>query len=153
MWKLICIMAILCLAAACDLITGKIYNLIILIGLVSGSLFSIFGGEPAVSLYALGVLTPLVLFPFYCMRLIGAGDVKLFMVVGGYMGLTKFIRGTAWILLGILIWTFIYFYGSKVRDERIEKRRKVQWQSLMKKKFPMAPGIVLGVILYYLSSM
>ena len=75
-------------AVLCDLARGRIPNELILAGLVLGAVSqSVSAGIYGVLFYLGGVLLPVVaLGPLYYFRMIGAGDIKLLSVAGGFMG-------------------------------------------------------------------
>ncbi|SKB97387.1 Type IV leader peptidase family protein [Lachnospiraceae bacterium] len=80
-----------------------------------------------------GILIPfLILFPFYAVKFIGAGDVKLLMVIGIFIGLSGLknclIPVTA---VSVCMAVVMLARGQKFRDMRI----------------PMAVPISLGVLL------
>ncbi|MCR4740508.1 MAG: prepilin peptidase [Lachnospiraceae bacterium] len=86
--KLITLLCICLTAAVMDLITLKIKNSLIVAGIVSGFGFSFSeGGVHSLSLSLLGACIPVMLFfiPFM-LRLFGAGDVKLFSMIGVFTG-------------------------------------------------------------------
>ena len=96
----------------CDIRTGRIPNRLLGLGLAAGLLMSLtpqgVGGVSA----GLGLLTGLAAFlPFYALRLVGAGDVKLLAVVGIFMGypailavaLFSALAGGA-LAIGLAIW-------------------------------------------------
>ena len=79
------------MAAVEDLIRYKISHLLIISGLLMGSFLRIreFGVEGILSIL-LGILFPVILFfPLYRIRVIGAGDVKLFSVIGCFFPLEQ----------------------------------------------------------------
>lgn len=88
MHKLILLLSILGLAVLFDLRVRRIPNLLILVGLFAGWLGSfIVGGWSGLLDSLTGMALAMVLFiPFFVPRLVGAGDVKLFGVVGGVIG-------------------------------------------------------------------
>jgi prepilin peptidase CpaA len=79
------------ISAACtvsDVIRGKVPNNFILLGLILAFAFR-FSREGVAGIlnYLGGVLVPvLLLCPLYYFRTLGAGDIKLFAVLGGLMG-------------------------------------------------------------------
>lgn len=84
MWLLICVLFI---AVIVDIVAYKIPNMCILIGLLTGFVraYSL-GGIEAVLRAAVLVLVVFALgYPFYMMRGIGAGDIKLLMVIACYL--------------------------------------------------------------------
>lgn len=101
---------LLLIAIMTDVHHHRIPNLLVLIGLIAGTAFqclpyqegeflSATGPEsglvPALAGIALGFLLPL---PLYLLRAMGAGDVKLLMVVGAFLGPSQ--------ILGVLVLTF-----------------------------------------------
>jgi len=62
----------------------KIKNKNIVPLLLAGLILSIFSGSFIDSIY--GMLIPLVLFPFYALRMLGAGDVKALCAIGAVVG-------------------------------------------------------------------
>lgn len=92
----------LALAALSDARQRRIPNALVLVALLTGLLWNAFGPQPfrqnpgLFSLYPgalglgislLGALVALLLFlPFYALRVLGAGDVKLFAAVGAFAG-------------------------------------------------------------------
>lgn len=79
--------AVLLLAALCDLRKGKIPNLLILIGFILGfgqllsekDIDQIFNFFPGI------ILPPILLFPLFCTGTLGAGDIKLFSLIGCFL--------------------------------------------------------------------
>lgn len=84
-------MLLLCLAGAAvlaDLKTGRIPNGIIAAGLGCGMFYQIFENGPAGAvLYLGGAALPVLVFAgLYYFRMIGAGDIKLLCMAGGFFG-------------------------------------------------------------------
>lgn len=75
-------------AVLCDLQSQRIPNGIIVTGLAWGFFFQFIAyGEIGMILFFGGCLIPVILFGFlYYFRMIGAGDIKLLSVVGGFLG-------------------------------------------------------------------
>ena len=86
--RTVCLSAFLSAAALSDLHKRKISNSLLLAGVFFAILTALQTGEFRVLMD--GILSSLVIFlifwSFYCFRLIGAGDVKLFMVTALYTG-------------------------------------------------------------------
>lgn len=97
----------------------RIPNRLILIGLGVSFLYqSFFYRGEGIETWFLGIgISFLILFPFSLVRMIGAGDVKLAMVIGGFWGYTitikilciAFIIGAV-ISLGKMLWHRNLFY-------------------------------------------
>lgn len=71
-----------------DLVSYRVPNWLIVVGLVSGVVWqiSLHGAKGLVIWFADVGLIWLVMVPFSVIRMFGAGDVKLFMVIGGFFG-------------------------------------------------------------------
>ncbi|MCD7764664.1 MAG: prepilin peptidase [Lachnospiraceae bacterium] len=75
-------------AALCDLWAERIPNAVIAVGLAMGLVYQLFAEGPlGLILFLGGVLLPLLLLGgLYYFRMLGAGDIKLLCVVGGFWG-------------------------------------------------------------------
>jgi len=92
------------LTAACvsDLRTRLIPNRIVLITIAAGAVFAMVTnpGINGLSHAATGLLTGfLVWFPFYLLRMLGAGDVKLFAASATFLGARGAIEGSLYTAL------------------------------------------------------
>ncbi|OZA05025.1 MAG: hypothetical protein B7X95_08095 [Methylophilaceae bacterium 17-44-8] len=87
--KLILLISVLLIALVTDLWKRKIYNVLVLLGLLGGLAINIHSmGTIGVIFWLKGSLLALFVFvPLYVLRGMAAGDVKLMMVVGGIVGL------------------------------------------------------------------
>lgn len=92
MYKGVCMIIILVIASILDMRYYKVSNKLILIGLSIGCLMSLHSDGVRGMLYSLvGILLPVVLlFILFCIKVIGAGDIKLLSVVGSMYG-AKFV--------------------------------------------------------------
>lgn len=84
-------LSLLCIAVAAvlyDVYSGRIPNGIIATGILWGAAYQVFaGGTAGLILFLGGVILPVLLLGvFYYFRMIGAGDVKLLCVAGGFLG-------------------------------------------------------------------
>ncbi len=79
---------LLLVATIQDVFTGKVSNKIILTGVLSGiTLNCIESGEKGVVLAILGMIVPVaILFWLFLIKGLGAGDIKLFAVMGSFLG-------------------------------------------------------------------
>ena len=112
---------LLMIASLCDLMWGRIPNVLTAAGLLTGligSTMRIFGIGPGMAMA--GAVIPLI-FPgcLFLFRMIGAGDVKLLCMTGAFLGPSGIIR--------CIIWS-IYFGGVIAAVCVI--RRKCLWQRL-----------------------
>jgi prepilin peptidase CpaA len=83
------LLALVLAASIRDLATRRIPNSLLLTGLLAALLLHIFSAEPLARLgaSAAGFALGLIMFlPFYCLRGMAAGDVKLMATVGAFTG-------------------------------------------------------------------
>ncbi len=122
------ILLIFLFAAACtDVLTNKIKNIIILTGLLSGIVLG-FSGEAVKGL----VVTFSIFYPIYRIGWCGAGDVKLMMLSGFYLGFFGLLSCTVTILALALIFTAVCCIAEK--------------KSVFEVEIPYAVPVFLGVI-------
>lgn len=111
--KLILLLAVLVVALVTDLWKRKIYNLLVLVGLLIGLVLNVYiMGFEGVMFWLKGCALALLLFlPLYVMRGMAAGDVKLMMVVGGMLGLPLIIDVMLYVYIagGLLALLFVLF--------------------------------------------
>ena len=100
--KVTCLVLLLVLAVLKDLESYKIPNKLIVIGLVNGFFISVYEhGGTGVIQWVLGIIIPvLLLSPLFLLKTLGAGDIKLFSVIGSFYG-------TAFVLQSILAALFV----------------------------------------------
>ena len=113
------IFLLLCLAVTavlCDLSSGKIPNGIIAAGLACGGLYQVFAkGVMGIVLYLGGVFLPILFFGvFYYFRMIGAGDIKLLCMAGGFFGPSGCFASIKWSVLigGVISLAYILRRGN-----------------------------------------
>lgn len=103
-------------AALFDLRTSKIPNVLLLFGVAGGFLWS---RHP---IYLIRLALPLLLlYPLYYLRMIGAGDVKLFAVYGG---LLEFQDWKAMFFLSFFfaaLWSVHRIWSKGLVHERLQK--------------------------------
>lgn len=92
-----CLVCLLLLAVIMDLKSYKISNYLILTGVFTGFIFHLFEhGRAGISLCFFGMIVPIViLFPLFIIKALGAGDIKLFSVIGSYMGIIYVFKSIA----------------------------------------------------------
>lgn len=88
------LMGILILAVTEDFVRMKISNRLILAGLLAALVFQIYsGGIWAVVSYLGNISFPVVtLYLLFLAGIIGAGDIKLFSVIGGFVNFTELVQ-------------------------------------------------------------
>lgn len=79
-------MFLLLLSALADLKTDRIPNGFILLGVACGMAGSILSGRDFSSILASVVLAFLLMYPLFMIGALGAGDVKLFILIGSFQG-------------------------------------------------------------------
>ena len=132
--SMIILLVYLFIAAVMDLKIRRIKNFYIIIGLV----IALISGFDRFDTY-IGILIPLFLTILFYLRLLGAGDIKLLMVTGAFLGAHSLIQTLPIIVLlsgaGAVITIFI--------NQLIWKKQYVFGQ-----KIPLAPAIFGGVFLF-----
>lgn len=85
---------ILLAAVWMDIKTGKIKNQLILVGYLTAFLIQLISRQAAgILIFFSGAIVPLILLMIlYVIGVFGAGDVKLFSVVGGFLGPILILR-------------------------------------------------------------
>ena len=135
-------------AAITDLKGRRVPNFWILTGLCLAFGQSIIAG-PGIKSSLTGVAFALPLLLFYAFRMLGAGDVKLIMVLGVFLGAPAL--GDC--LFFILICTLLQFFVFSVIDNFIkDKERKLIRVRGSSHYMPMAPAIFGGVVVMILKS-
>lgn len=113
--KIACLIFLILLGVYRDLKSYKISNLIIAVGIPVGFVFQIYEcGRKGIVLGLFGSLFPILfLFLLFLFKVLGAGDIKLFSVVGSFLGIS-FVFQTiiiAFLLGGLL--SIIHLVKSK----------------------------------------
>ncbi len=116
-----CLLIITLLAVFHDIKSYKIKNYIIVIGIVTG-LFINFkeGGFQGIYYYLLAIFIPIViLLPLFLFKALGAGDIKLFSVIGCYLGISSVIKVIIFSLLMGGVMSLIYLLKTKGLSKRV----------------------------------
>ncbi len=92
--RIISLLAITETAALFDLYEGRIPNGLTVCGLAMGFVWQLFAkGLPGVCVFFCGALLPALVFGLlFYFRMIGAGDIKLLMAAGGFLGVPGVLR-------------------------------------------------------------
>lgn len=92
MFKIITLLFLISLSLISDIKTYKIKNKIVLTFMILGMGANVVtDGIQGIKVSLLGLITPiLILFILYALRMLGAGDIKLFSAIGSIMG-AKFV--------------------------------------------------------------
>lgn len=148
MYIIIVLFIILGIASWFDLKEHRIPNELVMIGIVSGiacsySLSEVFGKA----------LSLLVLFAIGAFRLMGAGDIKLWMVISCYTGLGK---SCIIICLAAIYLIFYGFLRNRQEFGLILKHLLFSFRQMRKpilieqEAYPFAPFMLAGAITFYL---
>ncbi len=115
------LLCLLVLAAVEDVRSGKVSNRLIATGLMTGVFVQIYERRVCGVYYFLGnILTPVILlYLLFQMRVLGAGDIKLFSMIGSFL--------TIWELLRCMFYGFLAAGAGAVLFLAADKRR---WQRL-----------------------
>jgi len=122
--KFLVLLLVVVSAVIMDFSTGKVSNYLIIVGLIMGFFLQILSGGKEQIIYSLaGAVVPLVvLMLVFLIGGIGAGDIKLFSVIGLFLGakgvftciVVAFIIGAVMSLGKILVSRNFYFYFNNL---------------------------------------
>ena len=91
------------LSAFADLKTDRIPNGFLLLGMIIGVSGSILSGRNLSDILASVLLAFLLMYPLYMIGALGAGDVKLFVMIGSFQAIGEF--------MAILAGAFLFWAG------------------------------------------
>ena len=132
----------LSIASAMDIKRRKIGNDWIIYGLISGLLLSSMDAGILGFVTSLkGILYPLPLIILYGFRLLGAGDIKLLMVCGSFLGIEN-LKGCLPLMLISAGISAIYFMI-------LNNWKLFRSEAGISHHIPLAPAIFLGVVLRF----
>ncbi len=111
-----CLVCLLLLAVIMDLRSYKISNHLILTGIITGILFDVYEyGRTGISLWLPGILLPVILlFPLFIIKALGAGDIKLFSVIGSFYGAAYVLKSIAAAFILGAVMSLIYLIKYKM---------------------------------------
>lgn len=146
-----------------DLKRGIISNTLIFTGLFGGLIFQLFrlGGLGLVFFLGSAAFPILLLAFLYYFRMIGAGDIKLLAVLGGFLGMRDLLHCLVWALFfGGVLSLFLMLYRKNLLQRfqylsgyvfaSVQKR---EWRPYRQKgdksgEFPLSVPIALSVCLF-----
>lgn len=145
--KVTCLVLVLVLAVLNDLKSYKIPNQLVLVGLVNGLFVSVYEhGGTGVIQWIFGIFVPILLLaPLFLSKTLGAGDIKLFSVIGSFYG-------TAFVLKSILAALFVAAVMSVVqliRHKQVFYRFNYFKEYIQLLVMNKQVGIKKGILLYY----
>ena len=158
--KIVLLVLIISISAYTDIKENKIKNKYLLIALILGLVMStLTNGIVGAKDSLLGIIIPfLILFIFFVMRMLGAGDIKLFCTIGSIMGSNFVINNIMYTVFsaGIVIIVKliiskqlfkmikgIYFYFSAM----ILGKSLIEFPRIENNRFPFAVSIFIGTII------
>lgn len=156
---------LLFLSAFSDLKTDRIPNGFILLGIASGILCGILSGRDLSAIPASMFLAFLLLYPLFKIGVLGAGDVKLFVMIGcfyaakdlAYILAGAFVIGAV-VSLGKLVAEgngkerFLYFFSylhevrKSGRLKRYDEERNQDYHTYCKNKIHFAVPVLFSVV-------
>lgn len=156
-------MTLIC--AYTDLKVKKIYNVVTLPMVIMGLFYhGVIEGLEGLQFSLFGILVVLPLLFFFVLRMLGAGDIKLFMALGAWWGTEAVLQIGLYSLAvaGCMACVIMLMRGNL--KERIKVlwtylvsvillRKGVAYHSLTEAKgahFPLAPAIFVGLLIYVL---
>ncbi|MEY2919812.1 MAG: hypothetical protein RL261_1117 [Pseudomonadota bacterium] len=151
------LLLVLALAVRADTLDHRIPNELVIAGAVAGLLLAIVNAGFVGAMHAIaGLLVGgAMLLPFYLLRGLGAGDVKLMAVVGAYLGpsdavLAAAISLVAGAALGICVvllrlWPEGYAVRAMTQATNTSTdSRRQRYAAVSQEKFPYAVAIATG---------
>lgn len=153
------------IAVACyyDWISFRIPNWLILIGIGTGFTIRVclFGLEGTIDCVK-GMVIALITVPFFLLRVLGAGDVKLFMAVGSILGpgvyliiIISFVLASMYGAIRIIRWIFIrnqFFIQDFIPKlfNRVSFNQDSFNQDSSKKRIHFSFSILYGFLAYFI---
>lgn len=104
-----------------DFRSGRIPNQLIVGGLLAGLLCQVVQYKVAgIVLFLGGSLLPLFLLGLlFYFRMLGAGDIKLFCVVGGFLGAMALLKCMIWAVVFGAVWSVWILWKRQLWSERL----------------------------------
>lgn len=134
------------IAAVTDWRTRKIRNVLVFPVCIAGVIWQcVYGGALGIQDALLGAALPLILFPLFALRMLGAGDIKLLMALGAWLGL----KGCATLMTFSILWGGVMALGLMLMHRNGKERLAKLWvylkACLINRKFlPYADFTQLG---------
>ncbi|MCI8805475.1 MAG: prepilin peptidase [Clostridiales bacterium] len=159
--KIFLIIISLGFAAYSDFKIRKVRNKLIVITSIMGTIISVFLKDISIVQILLGLAAPFVIcLPFYLLKMLKAGDIKLFMMIGMVMGFDYIIRCMALsVLTGGVISIFVvikrkcfikrmrYLFEYLKSLYYLQKPTVYMNDNKSEGYFPFATAVFLGVII------
>jgi prepilin peptidase CpaA len=112
------LLSLLFLAAGFDIVQRKVPNVLIIGGLAIALMIALMSGWPGLGRLASGSIAALIiLLPAYASGMMGAGDVKLISVVGGFLGFHHFLFALLCIFIAGGILSALFFWRPQLTND------------------------------------
>lgn len=120
---MILLLGCLLMAAVQDIRSGKVSNRLIAAGLMIGSFFQIRNYQICGMYYFLrNVSIPVILlYLLFQMRVLGAGDIKLFSMIGSFLTMQELLKCMAYSFLAAGAGAVLFLAADKRRRQRIRQ--------------------------------
>lgn len=163
--QILSLVCIVMLAVLADLKDGRIPNGIIAVGLLWGGAYQIMSkGAVGGMIFLGGAAFPLILFgALYYFRMIGAGDVKILCVTGGFLGpeacfscMTGAVLFGGAISLGLMLYHHTLYSRLLNFYQYVEQYSKErQWRPYLEgtsaeDRFCFSVPVLMGILYYYI---
>lgn len=150
-------------AVLMDFLVEKVVNSFICFGLAAGLCYQLFQESGnGVLLFAAGITVPfLIMLPLFYFRMLGAGDIKLFSVLGGILGYAAILKVIfcSFFLGAVLSFSFLiscgnlrerlsYFFNYLYVYYETGKPRPYRARGRQVENFHFTVPVFLGVMLY-----
>ncbi|MCD8015274.1 MAG: prepilin peptidase [Lachnospiraceae bacterium] len=160
--QVISLTAIAMTAVLCDLWSGRIPNAVIAVGLAMGLVCRFFAeGAIGVILSLGGMCLPVLFFGvLYYFRMMGAGDIKLLCVAGGFLGPTGVLSCILRTLFVAAAFSLVILYRNHSLGKRLDYLRRYvcdyaesgKWQPYMEQagedaKFCFSVPVLIGILM------
>ena len=119
--KLVLLFSFLSLAAGQDIRSGKISNRLIVLGMVFGGCLQVLQHHAeGIYFFLRNISVPIILFYLlFQMRVLGAGDIKLFSMMASLLTIWEFVRCMAFSFLAAGAAGVLYLAADKNRRQRV----------------------------------
>jgi len=116
-----CLFGILAAAAWMDIRTRRVSNYLVGFGIIIGFVFHLaeYGWVGSICFFIRIFVPVLVFYLFFLMRVLGAGDIKLFSVISSFIGLKKLAEVIVYSFLVGAVFSFIVLIRNHNLLERL----------------------------------
>lgn len=134
---LIFLVILLSVAVFTDYKTGKIPNLLIIVGSITG----IAVGQPPSDYLLRAILIILLFFPFYLIKALGAGDIKCFSMIALYLDTEQLLSAILYTFLIAALWSVFIILINYFPKKEIKSLRCIT----IHLAFPILMGVLISI--------